>query len=270
MDKYQGFSSESALWSSACYITLQHPVLAVNILFFLNVTVGFWIIGLLQQSFWLIDPYWTIVPVMIGHFYAGHPLASSGGLRATVAMTLLWIWSIRLTHSYFRREDWKFGQQEDWRYTDMARQNPRLWPLLSFFAVGLSQQPLLCGVTMPLYSVYFSGSRPFDSVDLIATLICLLGLACAKLADDSLRSYMAENESRAKAGQRKLPLLDRGIWHFSRHPNYFGEQCFWWGLALFFHSFGRLLGGVGNGGQLHRVGCGDGDDRTAYAPQLVS
>jgi len=93
MDKYQGFSSESALWSSSCYITLHYPVLAINILFFLNISVGFWIIGLLQRSFWLIDPYWTIVPVLIGHFYAAHPLAGSGGLKATVAMTLLWIWS---------------------------------------------------------------------------------------------------------------------------------------------------------------------------------
>ena len=39
----------------------------------------------------------------------------------------------------FRREEWKFGQREDWRYTKMAKDMPRLWPLVSFFAVGLAQ-----------------------------------------------------------------------------------------------------------------------------------
>ncbi len=110
------------------------PLLAVNVVFFLNVNVLFWLISLLQGSTWvstarkcrtctcstaflptpgpngklplrpqLIDPFWTIIPVLIGLFYEYHPDASADNVRSAVVMFLLYAWSIRLTHSYFRR-----------------------------------------------------------------------------------------------------------------------------------------------------------------------
>jgi steroid 5-alpha reductase family enzyme len=67
---------------------------------------------------------------------------------------LTFIWGLRLTHSYFRREEWKFGVREDWRYTKMAIDygNP-LWYFVSFFAVGVAQHPMIVGISLPLYSV---------------------------------------------------------------------------------------------------------------------
>ena len=99
----------SAQW---CKIAINRPIKFANLLFFSNVTVGFWIIGLVQHSFWLIDPYWTILPPVLGHLYQLHPLAKADPTRSALTLALLWIWSIRLTHSYFRREEWKFGQRE--------------------------------------------------------------------------------------------------------------------------------------------------------------
>eukprot|EP00960_Hanusia_phi_P027783 747014-Hanusia_phi.AAC.2 len=85
----------------ACGLAMEHPIVFVNVLFFLNVSVGFWIVGLIQGSFWLIDPYWTFIPPLIGQFYLSHPLAVHPmTTRAAVAMALVWIWSIRLTHNY--------------------------------------------------------------------------------------------------------------------------------------------------------------------------
>ena len=52
----------------------------------------------------LIDPYWTFIPVLIAHFYAW--VCPSNELRTGrqhIALALIWLWSIRLTHSYFRR-----------------------------------------------------------------------------------------------------------------------------------------------------------------------
>ena len=128
----------------ACELALGSPIVFVNVLFFLNVSVGFWIIGLVQGNFWLIDPYWTFIPPLIGHFYLSHPLAvHPSTARGMVAIALVWIWSIRLTHNYvksfpspclendappqFRREGWRCGAREDWRYTKMAREHPSAW-----------------------------------------------------------------------------------------------------------------------------------------------
>ena len=122
---------------------LTRPLLTAHLLFFVNVSVGFWLVGLAQRSFWLIDPYWTILPPLLAHFYRAHPCAiDPAPLRGDLSLALIWVWSIRLTHSYFRREGWKFGEREDWRYTKMAEDLPRSWWLVSFFAVGLAQQPV--------------------------------------------------------------------------------------------------------------------------------
>ena len=96
------------------------PFALINLLFFLNIDVGFYLIGLFQKSFWLIDPYWSILPFVYGLIYITHPLAIFS-TRSMTSLILVFIWGVRLTHSYFRREGWKFGEREDWRYTKMAK-----------------------------------------------------------------------------------------------------------------------------------------------------
>ena len=117
------------------------PFTVVNVLFFLNVCVGFWVVGLLQRSFWLIDPYWSIIPPLIAHFYRLHASTlATVSARGDLMLIIVWIWSIRLTHSYFRREEWKFGEREDWRYNKMATVDyPKSWPIMSFLLVGVCQ-----------------------------------------------------------------------------------------------------------------------------------
>ena len=209
-----------------CDLAMNHPVSFANALFFINVTVGFWLIGLLQRSFWLIDPYWTIIPPLLGHLYQMHPNAHFDPVRSRITLALLWLWSVRLTHSYFRREGWKFGEREDWRYTKMAKDFPRLWPVLSFFAVGLAQQPMLVGISLPAYSVHFASAAPLGVGDVVAVVGCLAGLYTAWRADNELRVYMTSKP-------RPAPILETGLWRFSRHPNYFGEQLWWWSFAGF-------------------------------------
>jgi hypothetical protein len=113
------------LYSASCTVALHHPVWLANALFFANVSVGFWVVGIIQQNFWLIDPYWTLIPPLLCHLYQLNPLAKTVPARSAACMVLIWVWCCRLTHSYFRREEWKFGQREDWRYTKMAMDFPR-------------------------------------------------------------------------------------------------------------------------------------------------
>jgi len=225
-----------------CEMALAHPLFSSSWLFFWNVTVGFWLVGCAQRSFWLIDPFWTLLPPLIGAFYASHPDASPPcPLRLSAALVLVCLWSARLTHSYFRREEWKFGQQEDWRYTAMAEANPLMWWVLSFFAVGLAQQPMLLGLCLPLYAAALGhtslpapeSARPWGLLDLCGCTGCLLGLLVARAADDSLSAFMAANKARVSAGKSKVLLLESGLWNYSRHPNYLGETLFWSSLGLF-------------------------------------
>ena len=116
--------------SALCLLYLERPLVYVNLLFLLNVDVLFWIISIISGSTWvrqacskacckvcvnelmeasalqpmlqLIDPAWTLLPPLMAAVYATHPHAVLTA-KAAVAYCLLAVWSVRLTHSYFRR-----------------------------------------------------------------------------------------------------------------------------------------------------------------------
>lgn len=224
-----------------CDVAIYQPILFVNIVFFLNVCILFWVISLLQNSTWLIDPYWTIIPVMNTHYYFHHPLAQAPSVRSVLTVALMWIWSFRLTHSYFRREEWNFGAREDWRFTKMKQDYPKIWWWLQFFACYLSQQLFLIGIALPMYPICadpLASTSPLQFFDYAGVALSLFGIIYAAFADTQLRAFMINNEDRKAKGEKPILIMEQGVWRYSRHPNYVGEQCWWWGLALMAHGLG--------------------------------
>lgn len=232
------------LWQRVCSFSSQHPLALINLLFFFNVDLLFWIISLVQQSTWLIDPYWTVLPVLIAHFYAAHPLARADPWRSRVVLILTWVWSIRLTHSYFRRENWQWGLREDWRFAKMRRENPKHWWWLSFFVVYVSQHCFLFGICLPIFTIH-NNQTPWCTSDVIAMMICAMGISIGYVSDTQLHHYVSKNHLLKGIGAPTVPVLDEGLWHYSRHPNYFGEQLWWWGLAGFSWIVGQGWATIG-------------------------
>ncbi|MBA0589780.1 hypothetical protein Gorai_018510 [Gossypium raimondii] len=186
----------------------------------------------------MIDLYWTVIPVLLIHYYATHPSAQFDGLRSKIVIVLTWVWSIRLTHSYFRREKWQWGAREDWRFADMRLQYGKHWWWISFFSVYFSQQIFLIGICLPLYVVH-SVDKPMNIWDLVAAGVCLCGIVIAYFADTQLHNFVTRNTKLKELGKPMVPNLDRGLWQYSRHPNYFGEQLWWWGLVVFAWNLGH-------------------------------
>lgn len=224
-------------------VLLHHPLVTANLFFFVFVCLGFWAIAILQRSSWLIDPYWTLLPVLLAGYYLAHPLADPDPARAVLAGTALLLWSVRLTYSYFRREQWRFGFREDWRYARMRLRSGHFW-WMQLFVVHLPQQLMLVGLTLPFWALSFR-STELGSLDLLSFAGALLGIGIAHAADTQLDRFMRANAARAARGEPKLWLFDRGIWAASRHPNYFGEQLFWWATAGFGAASGEPWAVVG-------------------------
>ncbi|KAK1303647.1 hypothetical protein QJS10_CPB11g01879 [Acorus calamus] len=216
----------------------HHPLLLANLLFFFNIDILFWLIGFVQSSNWMIDLYWTVIPVMLVHFYASHPFARADRARSVAVVVLTWVWSVRLTHNYFRRERWEWGQREDWRFSDMREEYGRHWWWISFFVVYACQQVFLMGICLPMYSVH-SSEEPWSICDFVATIVCVVGIVIAYFADTQLYDFTRKNEILKELGMPVEPNLEKGLWRYSRHPNYFGEQLWWWGLFIYGWNVGH-------------------------------
>lgn len=88
------------------------------------------------------------------------------------------------------------------------------------------------GISLPLYAVY-SNQTPWSIWDTVAALLCGAGIVMAYFADTQLHAFMSKNQTLRDLGAPPIPVLREGVWKYSRHPNYVGEQLWWWGLALF-------------------------------------
>jgi steroid 5-alpha reductase family enzyme len=118
----------------------------------------------------------------------------------------------------------------------MRAERRHFW-LEQFFIVHLVQNLLLVGLTLPFWAIAFRNVA-FGRVDLLLLGLASVGIAIARSADAQLDAFMRANEERRARQERRIPLLDQGIWRIPRHPNYFGEQLFWWSVA----GFGAICG----------------------------
>ncbi|KAF9600895.1 hypothetical protein IFM89_013802 [Coptis chinensis] len=102
-----------------------------------------------------------------------------------------------------------------------------------FWLISLIQSShwvLMMGVCLPMYAIH-SVEKPWNTWDTIATIICSCGIALAYFADTQLHEFVSRNIILKEQGKPTEIVLKKGLWQY--HHNYFGEQLWWWGLAVF-------------------------------------
>lgn len=153
--------------------------------------------------------------------------------RKALLLALTALWGVRLSTYLFRR--W-LRQGPDARYQNMLGERPS--PISLWLRVFVLQGVVLLLVSLPVQLGQLEDGD-LTALNVLGVVIAGAGIAFEALADLQLSRFKAEPSSSGK-------VMDRGLWSWSRHPNYFGEAVTWWGIALVaWHDGVSALGLVG-------------------------
>ena len=201
-----------------------------GLLLVMSLMTMLWIVSVMLKKASIVDPFWGLGFVVAAVFYYFN--TPGDAIRKDVVLLLTCLWGLRLFIYLFRRN---YGKPEDYRYAQFRKDYGahRYW-WVSFFQVFVLQGILLWIISAPLLSAQYYGDHPFGFLDAIALIVWVIGFAFEAGGDYQLKKF--KNNSANKG-----TVLNTGFWKYTRHPNYFGDACVWWGFALFSIAAGSYV-----------------------------
>jgi steroid 5-alpha reductase family enzyme len=184
-----------------------------------------WLVSLAKRDVSIVDSVWSLMILLAAAVYA-LALPQTGD-RAGVVLALTALWALRLAGYITWRNH---GAGEDRRYQDIRARNQPHFEWKSLYLVFGLQAVLAWLVSLSLLAAMV-GVRAWGWLDTLGVAIVVFGIAFETLADAQLAAFKAKPENHGR-------VMDSGLWRYTRHPNYFGEFCVWWGFYLMALSAG--------------------------------
>lgn len=196
--------------------TLWASLLALVVLMGVTCAIGVWL-----RRHNVVDVTWglgfAVTALVAFGVSAGH---GDTGRRVLVTVLTL-VWGLRLaTYMAVRSR----GKGEDPRYAAMLDKKSGNRTVNAFIAIYLTQAFALWFVSLPL-QVTMSSAAGLNWLFWLGVFVWLVGVFFESVGDRQLARFKADPANRGV-------VMDRGLWHYTRHPNYFGDACVWWGLFL--------------------------------------
>lgn len=183
-----------------------------------------WGVSLIRGDVSIVDSIWSLFFLLGAVVYAW---LADANTRVTMVVALVAIWAVRL-FSYITWRNW--GDEEDRRYVAMREKRGPSFKWTSLYIVFLLQAAIAWVVSLPLLGAIF-GARPFGVLDLVGAAIVCVGIWFEAVGDWQLARFKADPANQGK-------VMDRGLWRYTRHPNYFGNFTLWWGFYVIALSAG--------------------------------
>jgi len=195
-----------------------------------------WIISIIVKNVSIVDFFWGLGFVVTCGFY--YSRTDGYELRKFILLVMVTIWGLRLSGYLAWRN---FLKGEDFRYLEFRRKygENRYW-WISFFHTFLLQGVLMWLISAPLLGAqYYAGKASLGILDFIGILLWVIGLIFEAGGDVQLTRFKADPENRGK-------VLNKGLWRYTRHPNYFGDSSVWWGYGLICFAAGSYFPVLGS------------------------
>jgi steroid 5-alpha reductase family enzyme len=178
-----------------------------------------WVISAVKRDVSIVDSLWSLMFLAAAFVYLA--TVPEAGPRAELLVALVGGWSVRLA-GYITWRNW--GEEEDYRYRQIRERNQPNFTVKSLYLVFGLQGLIGWVVSLPLLAA-IAGSAPLGPLDYAGVLLWSVGLFFEAVGDWQLARFKADPANRGK-------VLDTGLWRYTRHPNYFGNACVWWGFFL--------------------------------------
>ncbi|MEU9735128.1 DUF1295 domain-containing protein [Streptomyces sp. NPDC048002] len=169
----------------------------------------------------IVDVAWGLgfTAVAVVTFVVSADSGDTGRRLLVTALTA--VWGVRLAAHIARRGR---GHGEDPRYEAMLSRAPGSRNLYALRMVYLLQGALVWLVSLPVQAAQYIPGE-LGAVAAAGACVWAVGLAFEAVGDFQLARFKADPANRGR-------IMDRGLWRYTRHPNYFGDFCVWWGLFL--------------------------------------
>ncbi len=184
-----------------------------------------WAIATRRHNAGLVDIVWSLYILVAALWYFRAQTLHTA--RAVWVVALVTMWALRLA-AHLALRNW--NAPEDHRYQAIRARNQPGFAWKSLYLVFGLQAVLALVVAVPLYAA-ISAVQPLRLLDVLGAVLVLTGTVFEGTADAQLAAFRFDVVNRGR-------VLDSGLWRYSRHPNYFGEFCVWWGFFLFALSTG--------------------------------
>ena len=178
-----------------------------------------WLVSLALKDASIVDIFWGCGFVVVA--WVCYFTTNGHASRKLLLTTLVTIWGVRLAGYLFLRNH---GKGEDYRYQAM-RKRIKNFPVLSLPIVFIFQGVLIWLISLPIQFAQAS-SAPLNAFDLLGVALWAIGLTFEAVGDWQLARFKADPNNKGK-------VMERGLWRYTRHPNYFGDALLWWGIFCF-------------------------------------
>ena len=186
-----------------------------------------WVVSVLRKNVSIVDMFWGMGFVMVNTFYFFNTETTPAKL---ILLILVAVWGLRLSVYLAWRN---IGKPEDFRYQEFRKKygEKNYW-WISFFQTFLLQGILMGIISLPLLGVnMYATSKSLNFLDYLGILVWAIGFIFEAVGDNQLAKFKKDTKNKGK-------VLDTGFWHYTRHPNYFGDSAVWWGFGILCLSAG--------------------------------
>jgi len=205
--------------ATAARLTSLTQLLLVNAAVVSAAAVLQWLWSLRARDVTVADVYWGFGFVIVA--WLSFVMAGTASVRAWLLVVLTSLWGVRLgSYLLWRGRD----QPEDPRYRKIRERHGKSFPMMSLFVIFGFQGGVLLVVSLPVQVGMLATGAP-DPALWAGVLVWLIGFVFEAIGDRQLSRFRANPDNRGK-------VMNRGLWRYTRHPNYFGDFMVWWGLFL--------------------------------------